>query len=263
MKKTILLLAILSLVSCKKEDKEIIKYDDQGKITSKRYFNLETHKMDSIILYKNEKITSKSYDYNMVNNETMSNYTRYFNEEGKVSEEGKMYIVSNGKSDGLIRIGKWKFYDSKMSVKKVIEYINLCGKTYLNQEWNYDEKGRLDVDKSVFFTCKITEPTKINGEDGFNVKIFYKPFVKKGSICTINLSKDIDSTFCNAEQLKMFTLRSNANFTFTIPIRILDLKDGFKFKGYIDEHNFNLDKNDTLNPQHSVRRIFFAIPLKL
>ena len=60
MKNIFLVLFISSLISCKKEDNAIIKYDNKGKIISKIYANIDPKKgIDSVIYYNNEKLDTK------------------------------------------------------------------------------------------------------------------------------------------------------------------------------------------------------------
>ncbi len=249
MKKTILLLAILSLISCKKSDDEIIRYDSAGVVITKSYLD-SNQKLDSLIQFEKGKIIFKMY-FNKLNANYC--YVKQFDDKGKPTSEGK-YIYKT-------RLGKWKFYDSKMRIKRIVEYINLCGKTHLNQEWDYDEKGKLDINKSSYFTYKIDKQSIIlDGEKVNNLKIFFIPGFKKGSVCTINLSQEINKNFCNVDSVEKFSLKSDDKFTFTIPIKSDDLNRKFNLKGYIEENHFD-DSVPALG--HRIRRVYIDVPIKI
>jgi len=249
MKKIIILLFIVfSILSCKNDTEEIIQYDKEGNILSKNYIS-NGKSLDSTIYLKNELVITKI----IFNKDNKSEcYVKYYDNNGKLESEGNTI--------NKIKIGKWKFYGSKTKEAKIVEFENICGEEYPNQEWNYDDKGKLNLDIRSYYTYKFKSPVFKSG--GTNIlTINYTPMIKKGAICIINFSNKIDSTFCNVDKIEKVAFRSSDSLTFTVPM-MLDEIGKHNFRGYIEEHVFEEVKNSNLS-NHKIRRVYINIPFEV
>lgn len=248
LKKIVLILIITFLFSCSKESKEVIKYNSTGDIVSKMYIRDEKS-LDSIIYFNNGILDSKII-FNKINK--LSCYVEYYDSKGQ--------LMSEGNTINKIKNGKWKYYDSNASLKKIVEFKDICNEEYPNQEWNYNEKGKLNLEICSYYTYKFKSPVFKSG--GTNIlTINYTPMIKKGAICTINFSNKIDSTFCNVEKVEKVAFRSSDSLTFTVPM-MLDEIGKHNFRGYIEEHVFEEVKNSNLS-NHKIRRVYIDIPFKV
>ncbi|MFQ6601394.1 hypothetical protein [Flavobacterium sp. C3NV] len=245
--KKVILLVFFILLSCKKNTKEIIQYDAEGKIVSKIYGN-PAEFIDSIFYYKNGVIDSK-----MVTNKLnkLSFYVKYY--------DGKN-IVSEGNTINKLKDNKWKYYNSKNKVEKVVEYKNICGEEYPNQEWNYDSKGNLDIPNSSFFSHTFKN-SKFESKVKNELIIKYVPLIKKkGVISLIYFSPDFDNKFCNIDKIKKNGLKSSGN-DISFKINISFKNKGKKyFRGYIEEH-FYEDTNNKEVVNHKTRKVYIDIPI--
>lgn len=246
MKKITAFFCILSILSCKNDTEEIINYDINGNVFSKNYVS-NGNSLDSIIYLKNNIIDYKVY-FN--NNSTDTCYVKYY-DKNKISSEGS--IVKK------IKFGKWKFYNSKGKIRSIVEFKNICGEEYPNQEWNYNFDGKLNQDFCNYYTSTLEKLRIIEGVQVVDLKIYYIPMNKKKAICKIHFSPEIDNTFCNTDKVETYSLNSNKSFVFTIPLKTEGIKDN-NFKGYIEEHLFETqNKKETVN--HKIRRIYIDIPI--
>lgn len=248
MKKVIIVFCLFSILSCKNDTEEVIKYDLKGNILSKNYVS-NGNSLDSIIYFEKNIIDYKVY---FKNSSTDTCYTKYY-DKNKISSEGS--IVKK------VKFGKWKFYNSKGEIRSIVEFKNICGEEYPNQEWNYNPDGTLNQDFCNYYTSSLEKVRIIEGVEVNDLKIYYTPMNKKEAICKIQFSPEIDDTFCNADKVETYSLNSNKSFVFTIPLKTEDIGDN-NFKGYIEEHLFETqNKKGAVN--HKVRRIYIDIPLKM
>ena len=238
---------VFIFLSCKNDTKEFIQYDKDRKIVSKIYGNSKKS-LDSIIYFKNGIIDSKM----IVNPKNkFSFYVKYYDSIG---------VSSEGNTLNKIKIGKWKYYDSKKRIRKIVEFKNICGEEYPNQEWNYNDQGDLKMSISTYYKYKFKSQMFKKGETNI-LMISYVPMTKKDPICTINFSNKIDSTFCNVDMVEKVAFRSSDLITFTVPM-MLDEIGKHNFRGYIEEHEFEEIKNSTIS-NHITRRIYIDIPFKV
>lgn len=244
MKKIILLLLMFNLCSCKSDTEEIIQYDKHGDIISKNYVS-GGKSLDSIVNISNGKVDTKIF---FKKNSETECYVKYY---------GKSGIVSEGNTKDKKKIGNWTYYYS--NGKKIVEYKIISNEEYPNQVWTYDTNGKLDLSLSSFYKSKIEGEISTEGAKGEKLKIYYEPSLKKGTICTINLSQKINPDFSNIESVEKFTLKSDENYVFTIPLKLETFKKGTNITGYIDEHYFD---EKTKNLDHTWKRTYISIPIK-
>jgi hypothetical protein len=247
MKRFIILAYFAILFSCKKESKEFVEYDKEGNLLSKGYVS-NGKSLDSMIYFKNNKVDAKFF---FKKNSDKECYIKYYDNEG---------VISEGNTINKIKTGKWKFYGSKPNEMKVVEFKNICGEEYANQEWNYNAKGKLKIDLCTYYTNSFKNKIFKVGSTNF-LTIKYIPMIKKGTICRINFSNEIDSTFCNLDKIKKESFRSTDSLTFTIPM-MFDTKGTFFFRGFIDEHFFG-EPNKEGYSNHKTRRVYVDIPFEV
>lgn len=248
MRKILILFIFILTLSCKQSDEMTTEYDKNGKIISKIYGNPE-ESLDSIIYFKNGVIDSKMI---AISSNTLSFYVKYYDDYGNLKSEGFTF--------DKIKIGKWKFYDSKTKNVKIVEFKNICGVEYPNQEWNYNNKGKLNLDIRSYYTYKFKNSEFKNGGTNF-LTVKYIPLVKKGSVCTINFSNEIDSKFCNIDKIKKISFRSSESKTFSIPMMLVS-KGKKNFRGYIEEISYEKINNSKLL-QEKLRRVYIDIPFEV
>lgn len=235
-------------LSCKNVTEEVIQYDKEGNVLSKNYVSNGKF-LDSTIYLKN-KLMSTKIIFNK--NNKLECYVKYYNENGKIDSEGNTI--------NKIKVGKWKFYGSKSKEIKIVEFKNICGVEYPNQEWNYNSEGDLKMNVSTYYKYKFK--SQIFKKGGTNIlTISYVPMKKKDAIFTINFSNKIDSTFCNIDKVEKVAFRSRDILTFTIPM-MLDEIGKHNFRGYIEEHEFEKVKNSNLS-NHKTRRVYIDIPFNV
>jgi len=272
MKKIILFLTILGLISCEKRYKEIVKYDTTGTVVTKSYLD-SNQKLDSLIQYENKKVVFKMY-FNKLN--TNYCYVNQFDYRGKLNAEGN-YV-------NKIKIGKWIYYNSKMKTKKIVQYINLCGSEYPNQVWTYndqdvllnniwvfDAKDSLSKNLSSYYNYKL-DNTKILKDKSYELEINYVSMLKtdhseyvpklNSSHSILIMSPDFDKNFCNItdSKIKKDTLGSYPLQNHWI-INIKFASKGRKyFRGFIEEYwNEKGTKKGYVQPMK--KRTYINIPI--
>ena len=245
MKKIILLVIIFFFVSCKNENQEIIQYDKQGKIVSKAYMNNDEESLDSI-LYFNDGMMNSKMVFSKENK--LSFYTKFYNKNGLESEGNTIYKIKDG---------KWKYYDSKNRLRKIVEYKNICNEEYANQEFNYDDKGRLIAERSTYYTHKFKDPkfelNKVN-----ELTVNYVPFIKKGTTSLLVFSPEFDSSFCNINTVKKDSVSTTTNLTFKIDVSFGD-KGKNNFRGYILEYYYKETSENVFTRRE--KKTFINIPV--
>ena len=244
MKKIILLGITFFFVSCKNETQEIIQYDKQGKVASKNYVSNNTS-LDSIINFTNGIIDSKMF---FSKDNESSCYVKYYD---------KLGVVSEGNTINKIKAGRWKYYDSKNRMRKIVEYKNICNEEYANQEFNYDDKGRLIAERSTYYTHKFKDPkfelNKVN-----ELTVNYVPFIKKGTTSLLVFSPEFDSSFCNINTVKKDSVSTTTNLTFKIDVSFGD-KGKNNFRGYILEYYYKETSENVFTRRE--KKTFINIPV--
>lgn len=219
MKRIIIILAFI-VISCKGDIDEKIEYDKNGNVVSKMYVS-KNKKLDSIIYYKKKEIFKTYFNKSDLD----SAYCKVFNYDNK--------LISEGNTLKLIKYGNWKFYDSKGKIRKIVEFKNICGKEYPNQEWNYDENENLINQRSNYYIYKFKN-VKFKAKESNELIIKYIPFIKKANYF-LYFSPEFDNQFCNIEKVKKNGLGTNKDSI------IFKINVGFEnpgkeyFNGYIVE----------------------------
>ncbi|MBN9284869.1 MULTISPECIES: hypothetical protein [unclassified Flavobacterium] len=245
MKKIILLGITFFFVSCKNETQEIIQYDKQGRVASKNYVSNNTS-LDSVINFTNGIIDSKMF---FSKDNESSCYVKYYD---------KLGIASEGNTINKVKDGRWKYYDSKNRLRKIVEYKNICNEEYANQEFNYDEKGKLLANKSTYYTYKF-KTSKLESNKENELTINYVPFLKKGSNSFLVISREFDSSFCNIRTVKKDSASFFANQTFKVGVTF-EKKGKNNFRGYILEYSYESTSDKNILKTRE-RKTFINIPV--
>ncbi len=153
---------------------------------------------------------------------------------------------------------KYNFYRQNGDLDKTLEYINLCGKNYLNQGWYFKNNTDTIFERSHYYkifvekkTLKTMETTKIT--------MFYKPLLQN-TVSGILINKNIDVDYCNLNMVKLDTIYFVDNR--------LEFYQGFKNKGktniggYILEMSKKSIKKENKN-QFNERRVYFNISFEV
>lgn len=152
-------------------------------------------------------------------------------------------------------ITKISYYDDSGKLEKTFEYINLCGKRYLNQGWYFDRNGDTLFDKSHFFKVEVEKKVLSTGEQS-KITISYKPLLKN-TISGFLISKEklIREDYCNLDEQAVDTIYFVDNK--------LQFSIEFKDKGHKNLGGYILEISKELAPDgiYSERKVYLSIPL--
>jgi hypothetical protein len=168
------------------------------------------------------------------------------------NDRGNNVIEISTKKQQMEGIKMYNFYRKDGSLEKTLEYINLCGKEYLNQGFYFNESKDTLFDKSNFYKIYI-EKKVLNTNEVSKIIIEYEPLLKN-SVSGLLLSKDnIDLDFCNLEKSKLDTI-------FFIDNKI-EFYQRFKNKGIKRLGGYILEIDKNLNNKiYDERKVYLTIP---
>lgn len=228
----ILVLFSLVLYSCKESTKETVYFDEKSGMLIKSYSSKGTSS-DSSYYYKNDKLAMISY------------YKGY--PEG--TSYNKMYNNKRLKSEGLFlnkkRTGKWKFYEQG-TLRAIVDFVNVCGEEYPNQEWNYTKEGNLNTKFCNYFTYQLEGIRYVKKDGVRDLKIKYQPMYTRGGIYKLHFSHELDDDFCNFNIIKLNALYADESFVFTVPLLAEGMDRDSKFIGVIEENKVEIKGGDTI-----------------
>ncbi len=167
-------------------------------------------------------------------------------------------LVCEGKNIKKKMTGKWKFYKNNGRIDKVIEYINLCGKQYVNQGWYFNNNGDTINNRSNYFKLiKKNGKWKINKK--YELRFIYQRILSNDSELLLCLSPDVNKNYCNVNQVKFDSAYSNTN---NLVAKIGFASSGEKnLKGFIKE--FYNKKSGKSESKYTERIIFFDISIQV
>jgi len=158
------------------------------------------------------------------------------------------------KNKGITKIS---YYNDNGELEKTLEYINLCGKEYLNQGWYFDKKGDTLLEKSHFFKVEV-EKKVLDQREQIIIKISYKP-LSRNTISGFLLSKEnlLKDDYCNLDEHAVDTLYFVNNK--------LQFSTGFKDKGQKNLGGYILEVTKKLTPEgsYSERKVYLSIPFEV
>ena len=233
---------IMILFSCNRNTET--EYYDNGDIEAIHIITNGKRSDSSIYYYPNRNIAKILF---YLKNDTI--FEKDFSENSVLLSEGKNFKKK--------MTGKWKFYKENGKLDKILEYIDLCDKEYLNQGWYFNENGDTIFDKSNFVNIKIDK-------DNFKVHKLYpivfnynKLFGGKSKI-VVYFSTFVGKKFCDIEKIPViadssYTSQIISNFSFT--------KSGKKnLRGVILESIDSIAPGET-KTQKAERMTYFDIPV--
>ena len=152
-------------------------------------------------------------------------------------------------------IEKYSFYRDDGSLDKTLEFINLCGKKYLNQGIYFTKNKDTIFSKSNYYKL-IIEKNEIKLNELTKITITYKPLLKN-SVSGLLLSKEnIDLNFCNLNKSKFDTI-------FFVDNKI-EFYQKFKKRGKKNIGGYILEMDKELkNKTYNERRVYLSISLEV
>ena len=99
----------------------------------------------------------------------------------------------------------YNFYRNDGSLEKSLEYINLCGKEYLNQGYYFDKNKDTIFHKSNFYKISV-EKRILKTNETSKITIKYKPLLKNSVYGILLSNENVNLDFCNLENSKLDTI---------------------------------------------------------
>jgi hypothetical protein len=158
------------------------------------------------------------------------------------------------KSKGITKIS---YYNDKGKLDKTLEYINLCGKKYLNQGWYFDGNGDTLSKKSNFYKLEV-EKNVIKYGDSSKVTLIYNPLLKN-TVSGFLLSREyrLQNNYCNLNEIEVDTLYFVDNK--------LEFYAKFKNKGKRNIGGYILEVSEEIRKdrKYSERKVYLTIPFEV
>lgn len=261
----LVLLAIV-LVSCNNSEKKEYKEYKDG-VLYKSYSLDGNNNYDGVYkeFYKNGKLKTicdfkhGKTDSTLTYNED-SSLSHIVYEKGKdtftIKKFKNNFIESIGESTAQAKnIGVWKYYNQKGKLIKKQEFINLCGKEYLNQSWEFDN-GKMINDKGNHYKILLKKKEYFVGEP-IQIAFFYTPILGNDSRNLIYLSPKILPDYCNIKKVHLEKWYSdNRKIVGTVTFKSKGIKN---LRGYIQE--FFYSKNKSKNEEYLSREVYFTVKI--
>ncbi|MQP23995.1 DUF3822 family protein [Flavobacterium sp. LMO8] len=165
-------------------------------------------------------------------------------------DESEKIIDISTKTEKQNGIIKRSFY-KKGKLEKTLEYVNICGKEYLNQGWYFNEKRDTIKSKGNSYEIKI-EKSILNPLEESKITFFYKPFLKN-TVSGILLCKENNIEYCDLENKKLDTLYFVDNK--------LEYTQTFRNKGVKNVTGYILEITKELRPnkKYDERKVYFTL----
>jgi len=186
-----LLLVIFLLISCNKKEK-VIEYYQNGNPKTVYIYQNGIRQDSSIHYYENIKEAIKAIKY--WKNDSAYSEKDFF-ENGKLMREGKL-LRDN------FRIGKWDLYSSENYKSEVIEYLNINGNSYANQNWKINNKGDTIVG-GIYY--ELLKKDTANYGEPYRIHFFLKQRLLVNSEAFVYIPKKgyhCNDDFSNENQIK-------------------------------------------------------------
>jgi len=233
---------IMILFSCNRNTET--EYNDNGDIEAIHIIKNGKRSDSSIYYYPNKNIAKILY---YLKSDTI--FEKDFSENSVLLSEGKNFKKK--------MVGKWKFYNEDGRLDKIIEYIDVCGKQYLNQGWYFSQNGDTIFDKSNFVNIKIDRGNfKIHKR--YPIVFNYNKLLGNKSKVIVYFSTFVGKNFCNIEQIPVI---ADSSYTGKIVSNFLFTKSGKKnLRGVLLESIDSIAPGET-KKQHAERMVYFDIPV--
>ena len=154
---------------------------------------------------------------------------------------------------------KYNFYKKNGKLNKTLEFINLCGKKYLNQGWYFNNSSDTIYEKSNFYKI-IVEKNILKTNETSKITIYYNPLLKNTVSGLLISNQNVDLDYCNLNAAKLDTIYFVDNK--------LQFYQSFKNKGkvriggYILEISKILKNNDNRN-EYDERKVYLNITFEV
>jgi hypothetical protein len=184
--------------------------------------------VDSIVIKRGNVQISKFISKSLNKNDGL--FKAYFyDNKGNVTSEGNMNHTK--------KVGKWLYFKNKQLIKKE-EYFRICERNVINQIWQYDSNGKIDLSKSSFYTYKFIDTIIENNKlKILKLKFFPSKFLEYSKIGYYTSSK-IQNDFCNLHNLGLTEISKTMRNEYEIAFEQGDNFD--TIKGYFTEE-FRVD----------------------
>lgn len=260
----IFILSAIIIISCntseKKEYKDGVLFKSYALNSNNEFDGLykEFYKNGNakvIHNFKNGTLIDSSVSYNY--DSSVSDIRYYYKKDTVFCKTFKNnFLESSGEAFQNRKIGYWNYYNRNGKIFKKQEFINLCGKHYINQSWEYDDKNQIIKDRGNHYEIILKRKEYLVG-DTINIKIIYTPALGKESHNLIYVSPKISSNFCNIKNIKLDNWYSDSR---EINSKVVFSTKGVKnLRGYIQE--YLLQKGKPKNMEYLYREVYFDIPL--
>ena len=164
--------------------------------------------------------------------------------------ESKKIVDVSSKVDKLNGVTKKEFYENG-KLKKTLEYVNVCGKEYLNQGWYFNDKQDTIKNKGNAYKIKI-EKNILKPLEESKVTMVYKPLLKN-TVSGILLCRENNIEYCDLKNKKLDTLYFVDNKLEYI--QAFKSKGAKKVTGYILE----ITKELRADKKYDERKVYFTL----
>lgn len=263
-KKLMFIWLVITVISCNNFEKK--EYKDG--MLFKSYILNDENEFDGFYneFYKNGNLkvshnfikgvlvdSSVYYNYD----KTISDIRYYYKKDTVFCKTFKKNILeSSGEAFKNRKIGYWNYYNVKGIIFKKQEFINLCGKHYMNQSWEYNDSNQIIKDKGNHYQIILKERKYFVG-DTINIKVIYTPALGHESRNIIYVSPTISSYFCNIKEVKLDNWYSDSR-EFNSKV-VFTTRGKKNLRGYIQEYLFQKDKPKSM--EYLYREVYFDIPI--
>lgn len=147
-------------------------------------------------------------------------------------------------------VKKMSFYE-KGKLQKTFEYVNVCGKDYVNEGWYFNKNGDTIETKSHFYKIKI-EKKILKPLEESKVTMIYKPLLKN-TVSGILLCREDNISYCDLENKKFDTIYFVDNK--------LDYIQSFKYSGKkkLTGYVLEITKELRADKKYDERKVYFTL----
>lgn len=221
-----MILVIITASSCHKKSNEeiVIDYYKNGKVKTKTFVG-DTLRVKAF--FNNEKNGIKT-DI-ICTNDTLKNI-KYYNPNGYLRKEGVLLNDS-------ILIGKWKLYKDRQ-LQEIIEFKNIKNKSYLNQNWIFNENG--DTIGGNYYHKKYEDTVILGQKNRIHIYLDdYSISEKSNSYLLVpKYGYNLDPKFTNQDQIPLDTIKNLSDKN----MNVLEL-NGLENDVFLDIYSKEIGKN--------------------
>lgn len=244
--KLLLLVILFSACSKDKNRKTEIEYYLNGIV--KASYTIQNNKITGLVIYNYE--SGKKHFRSIYRNNILNGYFIEYYENGNVKVFGHFSQAQKS--------GRWVFYHENGRLSKVQKYLKNKGKYNCTQYINYDKKGNIIKNKSMFLLFNKLKDTITDGDEfTFGVRLEGSRF---GNMMT--LFGDYDKEFYLHDSINVDTLYGE---DFTVFYNTRKYKLGLNtIRGVVYDYKCESEKNGVLYKIYTIyfEDNFFVKPKK-